>query len=155
MQKISAGILLYRLISGSVEFFLVHPGGPYFKNKDDGSWTIPKGEQNDDEGLTQCALREFMEETGIQLSEPLIPLTPVKQKGGKMVYAWACQKTISPEQIVSNTFELEWPPHSGRTQQFQEIDRADWFPAARALEKINPAQRSFIIEVIGTAVTQL
>ena len=155
MQKISAGILLCRFISGNMEFLLVHPGGPYFKNKDDGSWTIPKGEPNDDEELAQCALREFNEETGIELSEPLIPLTPVKQKGGKMVYAWACHKTISPEQIVSNTFQMEWPPHSGRTQQYPEIDRADWFPMARALEKINPAQRSFITEAIGKTGTQL
>ena len=149
MQKVSAGILLYSFINGEIHFFLVHPGGPYFRTKDNGSWTIPKGEPNSNEDLIECALREFSEETGVSLNEPLIELTPVRQKGGKTVHAWACHKFIPTEHFISNSFELEWPPHSGRMQQFPEIDRAEWFVISVAEEKINPAQRSFLSEVLN------
>ena len=156
MQKISAGILLYRFHSGEIQFLLVHPGGPFFKKKDYGAWTIPKGEPNDAEDLTECALREFKEETGIELHEPLTPLTPVKQKGGKTVFAWACHKNVSTNEIVSNSFQMEWPPHSGRQQQqFPEIDRAEWFSSSIALDKINPAQRALILEAAEKVSTML
>lgn len=146
MQKISAGLLLYRFINNQIEFFLVHPGGPFFKNKDEGYWTIPKGEPAEEESLPECALREFREETGLSVTGYLHELKPVQQKGGKKVYAWAVAGDLNPDQITSNSFEIEWPPHSGRRQQFPEIDRAGWFLLEDALSKINPAQRSFITE---------
>jgi predicted NUDIX family NTP pyrophosphohydrolase len=146
MNRISAGILLYRFIGKEVEFFLVHPGGPFFKNKDLGHWTIPKGEPHENEDLRSCALREFKEETGIAISGEMIELNPIQQKGGKKVYAWAIDGNLDPSKIVSNIFELEWPYKSGKIQRFPEIDRAGWFNIEISLKKINPAQQSLILQ---------
>lgn len=147
MSRQSAGILLYRLRGNMPEFFLVHPGGPFWAKKDLHSWSVPKGETEDGEDYATAALREFMEETGIALSGTLIRLTPVKQKGGKVVHCFAMEGDLDPLKIKSNTFELEWPPHSGRKQSFPEIDRAAWFDTATALEKIIEAQAAFIKEI--------
>ena len=146
MNRISAGIILYRFIDKELQFFLVHPGGPFFKNKDLGHWTIPKGEPNENEDLVSCALREFREETGIAISGDLIELNPIQQKGGKKVFAWAMQGNLDPSHIQSNVFELEWPYKSGKIQTFPEIDRASWFDMQQSLEKINPAQQSLVLE---------
>jgi predicted NUDIX family NTP pyrophosphohydrolase len=146
MNRISAGILLYRFIEKELQFFLVHPGGPFFKNKDLGHWTIPKGEPDESEDLPSCALREFREETGIAISGEMIELNPIQQKGGKKVFAWAMRGNLDPSKIESNLFELEWPYKSGKIQSFPEIDRAAWFSFEHSLEKINPAQQSLLHE---------
>src|SRR3954465_13788919 len=115
MPRLSAGLLMYRLREGRLEVFLAHPGGPYFRNKDEGHWTIPKGEPDPDEDLLDAAKREFQEETGIVPKEPFISLTPVKQKGGKLVHAWAFEGDYEEgKAIISKTFTMEWPPGSGR-----------------------------------------
>jgi len=144
--KRSAGIVLFRrLDSGVVEVFLGHMGGPYWARKDVGAWTIPKGEiESGDEPLV-VARREFCEEIGSPVpSGDLIDLGEVRQAGGKTVLAWAVEGDLDASAIVSNTFELEWPPKSGRMQSFPEIDRADWFDLATAAEKIVVGQRTFL-----------
>lgn len=146
MGKQSAGIILFRIRKGELEIFLAHPGGPYFAKKDLGAWSIPKGEF-DEEAPLDAAKREFLEETGVAANGEFIELTPVTQKGGKKVFAWAVEQDIDPTQIKSNTFFLELPPRSGKMVEYPEIDRADWFPVPIALEKINPAQRAFIDEL--------
>src|SRR4029077_13401686 len=146
MNKKSAGLLLYRIKDQLPEIMLVHPGGPFWKNKDAGSWSIPKGEFMEEEPLA-AAIREFKEETGMDASGKFIPLTAIKQKAGKIIFAFALEKDIDTTQVRSNTFEMEWPPHSGKKQQFPEIDRAAWFAIAKAKEKINPAQAAFIDEL--------
>jgi len=144
MQKQSAGILLYRTINNTLEIFLVHPGGPYFKNKDDGSWSIPKGEfLNDEEALT-AAKREFEEETGQPIDGKFIELGTIQQKNGKVVHAWAVEGDINHETIFSNTCEIEWPPRTGKKLTIPEIDRAAWFAPAIAKQKINPAQAELV-----------
>lgn len=148
MQKKSAGILLYRRRNDELEFFLVHPGGPFWKNKDVGAWTIPKGEFEDEEESLDAARREFREETGIAVNGDFIELTPVKQKSGKWVYGWALEYELDLSKMKSNTFEIEWPPKSGKVQAFPEIDKGEWFTEKTAIEKINPAQGAFIIEVV-------
>jgi predicted NUDIX family NTP pyrophosphohydrolase len=149
MKKKSAGILLYRINNKVCEVLLVHPGGPFWKNKDEGSWTIPKGEADDDnEELLATAIREFEEETGTALTGNFIELTPVKQKSGKLVYAWAIEGNLNEKKISSNTFEMEWPPKSGKMQSFPEIDRAGWFIIKQAKEKINAAQIALLNELI-------
>ena len=145
----SAGLLLYRGLYPGTEVFLAHPGGPFWKKKDLGSWSIPKGEVIAGESLLSTAQREFTEETGFAIAGDLMPLTPVVYKGGKQVHAWALEQDIDPEKIRSNHFELEWPPRSGRTQSFPEIDRAAWFSLNEGLKKIIPAQQSFITELAG------
>jgi len=147
MSKQSAGILLYRIVDGQLQVFLVHPGGPFFKNKDDGSWSIPKGEFTDDENALDAAKREFLEETGQSIDGNFIELEPIQQKGGKTVHAWAVEGNIDHESIVSNTFEIEWPPRSGKKQSFPEIDRAAWFDMETAKVKINAAQSGLIKEL--------
>jgi len=147
MAKQSAGMLLYRIIDSQLQIFLVHPGGPFFKNKDEGSWSIPKGEFAEDENPLDAAKREFMEETGQLLNGNFIELTPIRQKGGKIVYAWAVEGDIDHETIVSNTFEIEWPPRSGKKQTFPEIDQAAWFDIEMAKVKINAAQVGLINEL--------
>jgi len=147
MAKQSAGILLYRIVDGQLQVFLVHPGGPFFKNKDDSSWSIPKGEFTDDENPLDAAKREFLEETGQIINGNFIELTPIQQKGGKTVHAWAVEGDIDHETIVSNTFEIEWPPRSGKKQSFPEIDRAAWFDLETAKVKINAAQAGLIDEL--------
>jgi len=155
MSKQSAGILLYKKENGQPLFFLVHPGGPFFKNKDLGSWTIPKGEYLDDACLSAdreealaAAKREFAEETGTSITGDFKTLKPIKQKSGKTVHAWAVEGDIDADTILSNTFEIEWPPRSGKLQTFPEIDRAGWFNYETAKEKINPAQVELLDEVM-------
>jgi len=139
--KISAGLLLYRRKAADVEVLLVHPGGPFFAKKDAGSWSLPKGESTiPGEPLLDRARIEFREELGIEPPPgPWLELGAVKQKGGKTVYAWACEGDFSGP-AHSNTFEIEWPPRSGKQQAFPEVDRAEWFPLLQARDKINPAQ---------------
>jgi predicted NUDIX family NTP pyrophosphohydrolase len=145
MAKRSAGILLYRMAGGAPEVLLVHPGGPFWARKDAGSWSIPKGEYGDDEDPRACALREFEEETGTALPPgDLIDLGDVKQKSGKVVTAWAVEGDLDAEAVRSNTFTMEWPPRSGRTTEFPEIDRAGWFTADEAREKLVSAQAGFV-----------
>ncbi len=136
----SAGILLFRKIFTKPEVFLVHPGGPFWKNKDEGAWSIPKGEFEDDENSLDAAKREFFEETGIKLSGEFVELRPVKLKSGKKVFAWAIEKDINAENIISNNFEMEWPPHSGKLQSFPEVDKGEWFSIEKAKGKINVMQ---------------
>jgi predicted NUDIX family NTP pyrophosphohydrolase len=141
----SAGILLHRRGASGVEVLLVHPGGPFWARKDLGAWSIPKGELDGDEDPRDCALREFAEETGTRLPDSALDeLGSVKQKSGKVVTAFAVAGDLDPATLVSNTFELEWPPRSGRVQAFPEIDRAEWFPLDAAREKLNPAQAAFV-----------
>jgi predicted NUDIX family NTP pyrophosphohydrolase len=142
--KQSAGILLYRKATNILEVFLVHPGGPFFKNKDEGSWSIPKGEFLDDEEALAAAKREFEEETGQAIDGNFISLGSIKQKSGKTVYAWAIEGDINHETILSNTCEIEWPPRSGKKLTIPEIDRAEWFLIDEAKRKINPAQSELI-----------
>jgi predicted NUDIX family NTP pyrophosphohydrolase len=148
MAKQSAGILLYRFVNKEPQVFLVHPGGPFFRNKDNGSWSIPKGEFLDDEDPLAAAKREFLEETGQVVDGNFIPLEPITQKSGKKVFAWAVEGDINHETITSNTFEIEWPPKSGKKQAFPEIDRAAWFDVETAKVKINPAQVGLMEELI-------
>ena len=147
MASQSAGVLLYRKVNGQLQVFLVHPGGPFFKNKDHGAWSIPKGEFLDDEEPLSAAKREFEEETGQKIDGSFICLNPVKLKSGKRVYAWAVEGDINHETIISNLFEIEWPPKSGKKQSFPEIDRAGWFGVDEAIFKINAAQAAFIEEL--------
>ena len=145
MAKRSAGILLYRVRDGTPEVLLVHPGGPFWARRDLGAWSIPKGEYDDGEDPRACALRELEEELGTapELGE-LIDMGSVRQKGGKEVIAWAAEGDFDPAALRSNTFEIEWPPRSGRRREFPEVDRAEWFPAAEARERILPAQAPFL-----------
>jgi len=146
-MKLSAGLLLYRFHKKAFEVFLVHPGGPFWAKKDAGSWSIPKGEIEKDEDPLTAAIRECQEETGIIAEGNFIELTPVKQKSGKLVYAWGLETDVDPLTIVSNTFEMEWPPRSGIKKSFPEIDRAAWFTAAEAAIKIIPGQLPLIGEL--------
>ena len=140
MARQSAGILLYRKVNDQLQVFLIHPGGPFFAHNDNGSWSIPKGEFLDDENPLDAAKREFREETGQAIDGDFVPLAPIMQKGGKKVYAWAIEGDIDQETITSNTFEIEWPPRSGKTKTFPEVDRAGWFSVDEAKIKINTAQ---------------
>ena len=149
MSKKSAGILLYRIKDKNLEVLLVHPGGPFWKNKDEAAWSIPKGEFDDDEKPLDAAIREMKEETGIALKGDFIELTPVKQKGGKLVYAFAKEFDLDPSQIKSNELEIEWPPKSGKKKMFPEIDKAEWFDVKGAKEKIITAQSSLIDDLIN------
>lgn len=148
MGKASAGLLMYRVGNDNgVEVFLVHPGGPFWQNKDLGAWSIPKGEYLPEEDPLAAARREFAEETGIQPGTRLLELTPVKQAGGKLVRAWAFEGDADPATISSNTFTIEWPPKSGRQQSFSEIDRAAWFQMEEAKQRINKGQLAFLEEL--------
>jgi predicted NUDIX family NTP pyrophosphohydrolase len=161
MAKVSAGILLYRRRSnrsGRLEFFLVHPGGPYFTRKDEGAWTIPKGEveQTDPDKLC-AAIREFCEETGFPLKyDPAAfrLLQPTRMNSGKWIHAWAQEGDADPDQLSSNLFEMEWPPKSGKRVSFPEVDRAGWFDLQTAQEKIHPAQRAFLLELEAALTAQ-
>jgi predicted NUDIX family NTP pyrophosphohydrolase len=142
---LSAGILMYRRIGARLEVLLVHPGGPYWRRKDDGAWSIPKGEIDADEDAVAAARREFTEETGHELSDaPMTELGQIRQRGGKVVMAWAVEGDLDPDTTVSNTFELEWPPRSGRVQAFPEIDRVAWFGLDEARRMIMAAQAPFL-----------
>jgi predicted NUDIX family NTP pyrophosphohydrolase len=147
MQKQSAGILLYKLTNRQLQVFLVHPGGPFFRNKDEGAWSIPKGEYLDGEEPLTAAQREFKEETGQSVSGNFVKLQAIKQKSGKIVHAWAVEGDIDHESIISNVFEMEWPPKSGKLARFPEVDRAGWFTADVAKLKVIPAQAAFIVQL--------
>ncbi len=141
----SAGILLWRRREGRLEVLLAHPGGPFFARKDAGVWSVPKGEVEPGKDPIAVARREFAEETGHELPEgPMLDLGEVRQRGGKLVRAWAVQGDLDPASARSNTFELEWPPRSGRIQTFPEVDRVEWFELDEARERINPAQAAFL-----------
>ena len=147
MPRKSARILLYKIENKILKIFLVHPGGPFWAKKDDGAWSIPKGEFEDGEDPIDAAKREFEEETGIKISGDFIELKPVKQKSGKIVYAWAVEGDIDVSKIKSNEFEIEWPPKSGKMKTFPEIDKAAWFDLGEANKKIIEAQSSLIKEL--------
>jgi len=140
----SAGLLLFRRSGDGFEVLLAHPGGPFWRNKDAGAWTIPKGEIGAGEDPRVAALREFEEEIGVLPSGSMISLGAIRQKAGKVVHAWACEGDFDPGDLRSNEFETEWPPRSGRRQTFPEVDRCAWFDPATAREKINPAQVELI-----------
>lgn len=148
MGKQSAGILLYRGTEKGFEVFLVHPGGPFFQNKDLGWWTVPKGEPMPGEALLEVALREFEEETGYRPEGKFIALQPVVQKGGKTVHCWAVSGNLDAMAITCNTFELEWPPKSGRIKTFPEVDQARWFTLADAGKYINDRQSALLRELV-------
>jgi len=149
---------MFRTRNAGLEVLLVHPGGPYFQNKDEGAWTIPKGEVTEDEDLLERARIEFKEELGITASGDWMELGSVKQKGGKTVHAWAFSGDLENDfQLVSNTFEIEWPPRSGKMQRFPEVDRASFFRMEDARMKINAAQTAFLdrlIELLDSRETE-
>jgi predicted NUDIX family NTP pyrophosphohydrolase len=150
MPKTSAGILLFKRRKDDVlRVFLVHPGGPFFANRDEGAWSVPKGEPGPGEEAFAAARREFEEETGCGLEGTFVPLSPITQRGGKIVLAWALEGDCDAEAVRSNTFALEWPPHSGRVRDFPEVDRAGWFTVDEARKKMNPAQVALVDELVG------
>lgn len=156
MPRQSAGLLVFRQNDGEVEVFLVHPGGPLWARRDDGAWSIPKGEVEEGEGLVSAAVREFNEETGmaIDLDSPAdgLALGPVRQPGGKLVYAWAVRADLDAAAIKSNMFSMEWPPNSGRRDEYPEVDRAGWFTLDEAAAKILRGQRG-LLEQLATRLT--
>ncbi|GGI27169.1 NUDIX domain-containing protein [Pedobacter mendelii] len=147
-MKISAGLLLFRKTNHHLEFFLVHPGGPFFAKKDAGWWTIPKGELLKNEEPLIAAIREFEEETGFKPSGDFVGLNSIVQKGGKKVLCWAIEFDLDASKIISNTFEIEWPPRSGIKKNFPEIDNAGWFEYDEAVKLINEKQISFLDEAV-------
>lgn len=149
-MKQSAGIMLYKMVSGQLNVMLAHPGGPFWKNKDLGVWSIPKGEFTDEEVPLKAAIREFEEETGFLISGDFIPLGTVKLKSGKIIHAWALEHDIDTTLIKSNEFEIEWPPKSGKKIMIPEIDRAEWCNIPQALEKIHPGQQELITRLIDS-----
>jgi predicted NUDIX family NTP pyrophosphohydrolase len=148
-MKTSAGILLFKKEKNIISYFLVHPGGPFWKNKHSGTWSIPKGEVLSNESLLERALTEFQEETGKTITGEFIELSPIKQKGGKTVYAWAVEGNIDISGLSSNTIMIEWPPKSGKMIEIPEVDEWQWFDSVEVKKRINPAQASFIIELEG------
>jgi predicted NUDIX family NTP pyrophosphohydrolase len=140
-MKKSAGLLMFRHgPAGEIEVLLAHPGGPFWRDKDDASWTLPKGEYLDPEEAQAAARREFVEETGFEVTPPLLPLGEITQKSGKRILAWAFRGDCDPGQLRSNLFEMQWPPRSGRRQSYPEIDRVEWFGLDEARRKLLPAQ---------------
>ena len=150
MATRSAGLLPYRFTANVCEVFLVHPGGPFWARKDDGAWTIAKGEIAENEDPVDAARREFREETSFEPSGELLSLGEVKQTGGKIVTAWAFRGDFDPDEVVSNAFEMEWPPHSGHRRRFPEVDRAAWFTLAVARTKILRAQLDLLDRLEAT-----
>lgn len=146
MAKQSAGLLVYKRVDGRLSVFLVHPGGPFWAKKDFGAWSIPKGEFHAGEDGLTAARREFTEETGQTVDGHFHALTACCQKGGKTIFAWAVESDVD-EAIVSNTFEMEWPPKSGRIQAFPEVDRASWFTIDEARKRINKGQLPLLEEL--------
>ena len=140
MPKQSAGLLVYRMRGAALEVFLVHPGGPFWARKDAGAWSIPKGEFAPEEDPLDAARREFTEETGMVANGPFAPLGTIRQSGGKTIHAFMAAGDFDAATIVSNTFQMEWPPGSGRFAEFPEVDRAAWFGLQAAMQKINAAQ---------------
>lgn len=147
VKRQSAGILLYRFGEAGLQVFLVHPGGPFWKNKDEGAWSIPKGEFTEEEEPLAAARREFEEETGVAVTGSFIELTPAMQKAGKLVHAWAVEGDIDAEAIRSNTYKMQWPPKSGKWQNFPEVDKAGWFGLEEAMKKINSSQALLLQEL--------
>jgi predicted NUDIX family NTP pyrophosphohydrolase len=147
MRRISAGLLMYRIQEGTLQVLLGHPGGPYFTHKDEGVWSIPKGELDPGEDLLKAAQREFMEEVGVNPTEPYMALSPVLQSNEKIVYAWAFRGDCDPGLISSNLFIMEWPPKSGKQMSFPEMDRAGFFDIPTARRKIVPGQVGLIDEL--------
>ena len=158
MTKFSAGILLYRTRDPEMEVLLVHPGGPYWRGKDLGAWSIPKGEYGADEEPLAAAKREFQEETGFQLKAgEFRPLCETQLPSGKVIRAWAMEGECDAEAIHSNLFSMEWPPRSGKMREFPEVDRAAWFPVSIARAKLHPAQGRFVdclVEMLDVEVTK-
>jgi predicted NUDIX family NTP pyrophosphohydrolase len=149
MPKRSAGLLMYRRRGGAVELLLVHPGGPFWAKKDDGAWSIPKGEYDDDEAPLAVAKREFAEEVGAVPDGDFVDLGEVTQAGRKVVRAFALESDFDVARLQSNTFEIEWPPKSGRKRSFPEVDRAEWFAPDAARRKILAGQRPFIERLLA------
>lgn len=145
--RASAGILPYRFSDGRLEVFLVHPGGPFWARKDRGAWSLAKGEFEPPEDALSAARREFAEETGFEVGGPLVPLTPRRQRGGKTVHAWAIEAAFDPAAVRSGSFQLEWPPRSGRMREFPEIDRAAWFALDEARVRLLSGQVGFLDEL--------
>jgi predicted NUDIX family NTP pyrophosphohydrolase len=154
--KLSAGILMFRKRESTLQLFLVHPGGPFWRNKDAGAWSIPKGEYEEGEKPLDAAKREFLEETGIEADGEFLPLGEIKQPSGKVITAWALEGDCEPSAVRSNMFSMEWPPKSGRQQEFPEVDRADWFTANEAKERIVKGQTGLIDRVVAliSSITQ-
>ena len=146
MPKVSAGLLMYRIRDGALQFLLAHPGGPFWKDRDAGAWTIPKGEIQQGEEPLAAAQREFEEEIGFKPQGRFIELAPITQKSGKIVHAWAFEGDCDPARVRSNTFKMEWPPHSGKFEDCPEVDRAGFFGMEEAKGKINPAQIPLLVE---------
>ena len=146
VMKVSAGLLMYRVREGEVEFLLAHPGGPFWKNRDNGAWSIPKGEVNEGEDLLEAAKREFEEELGLQPRGAFLPLEPILQKNGKRVHAFAVRGDCAPDSIRSNTFRIEWPPRSGRYETHPEVG-VQFFRLPEARQKVNPAQMPLLEEL--------
>jgi predicted NUDIX family NTP pyrophosphohydrolase len=144
MPKQSAGLLLYRMRNDAIDVFLVHPGGPFWIKKDEGAWSIPKGEPNPGEEPLATAIREFAEETGATVAGDFRALPPIRQAGGKLVRAWAVEGDLDPASLVSNEFEMEWPPRSGKRARFPEIDRGAWFALDDARSRINRGQAALL-----------
>jgi predicted NUDIX family NTP pyrophosphohydrolase len=149
MSKTSAGLLLFRETSAGIEVLLAHPGGPFWTKKDIGSWSIPKGEVADGEELLSAAKREFEEETGGRPRGEFLPLEPLRQPGGKLVYAWAVRFDFDVSRLKSNVFSLEWPPKSGRQQDFPEVDRVAWLGLESARRKILKGQAPFLDQLVN------
>lgn len=149
-SKVSAGLLLFRRTGGGVELFLAHPGGPFWRRRDEGAWTIPKGIIEDGEDSLDAARREFEEETGITPTGPFLPLGSIRQKAGKTVHAWAWEGDADPSTIQSNEMAVEWPRGSGKWRNYPEVDRCDWFDPPTARRKINAAQSELIDRLLAT-----
>src|SRR5215470_1311686 len=144
MPKSSAGLLMFRRPTGALEILLAHPGGPFWARKDDGAWTVPKGEYESSEDPLEAAKREFGEETGFGVKGPFLPLGSLKQPSGKIVSVWTFESDCDPKALASNSFEMEWPPKSGRKTSFPEIDRVAWFGMAEARKKVHKGQEGFL-----------
>ncbi|RPI45523.1 MAG: NUDIX domain-containing protein [Bacteroidetes bacterium] len=155
MIRKSAGILPYRKVKGTFEVFLVHPGGPYWSSKDLNAWSVAKGEPDGDEEIFAAAVREFREETGLDISGEYLELEPVKQPGGKMVYAWAVEYDLDESRVESNLFTMEWPPRSGKTEEFPEVDKAGWFGFETARQKIVKGQVPILDQLEGHLLGRL
>ena len=155
MSPHSAGILLFRYHGEALEVLLIHPGGPFWENRDLGAWSMPKGLLEDDENLLDAARREFEEETGFKVDGEFIDLGELKQPSGKIVHAFALEGNIDSQDIKSNVFELEWPRHSGVIQTFPEVDQGEWFDLETALNKIAPGQRLFLDRLVAATAKRL